>query len=283
MHLIFPLIALLYLYLVIRMAICILAAFCKPFADLSKRQFGYLLTAALLFILVGPVLGFIRYDQYPPEIPYASAFKWILITLTAIGMAGFWASFLYKKSLSGSWSLAAVVAMWVGAGICLLNGLHFIPMAAMGVMFPVLGFELVSPYMALLLILRELYQLHAFRATIKATTPGGFWQKTPGEQLMYILPLAAVTVITVCMVFTLGGYPEDALIRVFTQSKVFSFPIEPCGTWLTVFAVLCWFGSRTGWHYLQSAGAGELQYFHTIWPNWNISRREQWDLICTCC
>jgi hypothetical protein len=107
----------------------------------------------------------------------------------------------------------------------------------MGLMYPLFGFELLSPFMGIFILSKELWLLHhppaAAREGAVPDVLDGPFPETAGERAAgFTGPfmtsfLLALPVLCACvLVNTAMGHPLDALVRAFTESSGFVFSVR---------------------------------------------------------
>jgi hypothetical protein len=111
----------------------------------------------LLFTVVGPLIGFSRYDHYRElGIPFSPQHVFAVEFVAITGALSYWASRFYKREMP--WLLRYLVlgGMLQGLLLCFVTSIHFAGFYGYGIAWAPLGFELFSPPVAFLFLLYEL-------------------------------------------------------------------------------------------------------------------------------
>lgn len=229
----------LWLLLTIPFAGWLLMLLIKLVAQISKPPFissevyhnKSILAAEILFTVIAPAVGFVRYQEFPPEFPFAEKHLFTLIFLVVVSINSYWASRLYKSHQAPL--VAALIPLGIFQGILINLALliHFNFYVLMGVAFPVFGFELVAPLINIFLFVRELYFGHLyFRQNLE---PSSF--SNPNFLIRFLLTFnlrrKSLTYFILWMPFfvvqqsilVLLGQKPDAAVRVFVESCGFTF------------------------------------------------------------
>ena len=125
----------------------------------SKTSFSQIvmLISEIVYTIIGPIIGFARFDEYGPEIPFAKEHILIIILLVIVSSASFWLARLTKKSENPILRILLSVGMLQGIVLCFVTTIHFLEFIPLGIIYPFMGFELLSPFFALLILSREFY------------------------------------------------------------------------------------------------------------------------------
>lgn len=193
---------------------------------------GLMIFLEISFTVIAPLLGFWRYDDFGPERPFAAQQLFTLQFITWASVIAYWTSRFAKHHLPNYANMLLMALIFQGFILNLVLIAHFGSWVMMGFIFPMLGFELVAPYLNLLFLGRELYNnhLHSKSANflkIKHTTAGkvekilaisSFPQKIALAFVGFLMFLSVE--VGISMVF---NQKPTALIEVFTNSIGFTF------------------------------------------------------------
>jgi hypothetical protein len=206
----------------------------------GEKQSRNLFSKALVFIaeiaftIIGPIIGFMRYDAYQPEIPFSKHHVLTVIILVFFASLSFWIARLSAGNTKPLTRIILSVGMLQGILLCAICSVHFMNYYSNGLAFPFLGFELLSPPMAVILLLREFYFFNRERYELDEALPyrkelgfmplshrlleKTFFQRLP-VYAAFLLPFIAAQLV---LAYGFGQAP-DALIKAFTHSQGFFF------------------------------------------------------------
>lgn len=184
----------------------------------------------ILFSLLAPISGFLRYDAYLDEFPFSDAHILTLIFLVVVAMICFWSSKLFKNYLSPILNVLVLIGILQGIILNILLTIHFGFDIILGAIFPFFGYELVAPLVNVFLLLGELYQNHlsfiekyqekesVSNNLIIRFLQGALYRKS---FVLFILffPFYAIQQI----ILILFGQAPDAIVRVFVETCGFTF------------------------------------------------------------
>ena len=147
-----------------------------------------------------------------------------------------------EKSLSASSELAistflrilVSVGLLQGIILCIVTTIHFLEFIPLGIIYPFMGFELLSPFFALLILSREFYLFNKKEFNYDDALPYrqelGFVPipvkiiQAPFFSRLLIYGALLVPVILIQMLLTYGcGQDIDAIVKAFTHSVGFVF------------------------------------------------------------
>lgn len=178
---------------------------------------GWMITLGMLFTSIAPLTGFMRYDAFGPEIPFSKQHVLVIELIVVVSAICYWVSKFAKKKLSPFVNLLLRAGLIQGIILDAIVTIHFLNFMGMGLMFPMFGFELLAPPIAMLFLLYEL--TCNFRTPKQQADPVFFTDK--------ILPLhlAAVIVLVFAQQAVLipTGSEWNSLVSAFTESKGFIF------------------------------------------------------------
>jgi hypothetical protein len=198
---------------------------------------GAMFFTEVLFTIIAPLIGFIRFDKFQPDIPFAKQHVLIIMLLVITASIAFWLARTAAKISQPLIRIMISVGLLQGIVLCFIITIHFIPFLINGLIFPALGFELLSPLIALLLLCREFYFFNAVKLDLEKLLPYrqelGFIPipfkilELPMIQRIIVFGALLVPVISVQVLLTYAcGQDLDALIKAFTQSHGFIFSIN---------------------------------------------------------
>jgi uncharacterized protein DUF6688 len=198
---------------------------------------GLLIFSEIIYTIIGPIIGFIRFDEFRPDIPFSKQHVLIIILMVIVSSASFWLAKLTAKTLNPVVRIIISVGLLQGLVLCAVTTIHFLPFIPNGIMFPALGFELLSPLIAFVLLLREFYFYNRMEVDLDELLPYrkelGFvplplqiiQQPLSYRLLIYGGLLIPVVILQVLMAFGCGQ-DIDALIKAYTHSHGFIFSIR---------------------------------------------------------
>jgi hypothetical protein len=202
----------------------------------GKAAWWFQLLFEFIFTVAGPAIGFMRFDAFGPEIPFSKEHVSAVVLVTIAASSSFWIAKISGRQLGTTAKWIVSGGMMAGILLCLVTTIHFGGYNLMGLMYPLFGFELLSPFMGIFILLKELWLLHT--RVITEEIPGMDVLDAPVKQqekvtaagmsnalvtsVMIALPLLCVLVV---LNFAMG-HPLDALIRAYTESKGFIFSMH---------------------------------------------------------
>ena len=193
--------------------------------------------AEVVYTIIGPIIGFMRFDQFQPDIPFAKQDVLTIILLVITSSASFWLARLTSKTGNATIRIITSVGLLQGIVLCAITSIHFIPYLLNGLMFPALGFELLSPVIVFVLLCREFYFYNRMEFNLNELLPYrqelGFipiplkiFQLLIFQRcLVYGVLLVPVIVAQVLLAYGCGQ-DIDALVKAFTNSHGFTFSIH---------------------------------------------------------
>ncbi|HEY6161219.1 MAG TPA: DUF6688 family protein [Bacteroidia bacterium] len=212
--------------------VCIRSIIYKP-VDPSRGAWGFLLCFEVIFTVIAPAIGFLRYDKFGPEIPFSTHHIHVIILLTFLSSGCFWIVKMGGHSLKGI--MKQVLASGIAAGIvlCVITAIHFGKYNLNGLFFPLAGFELLSPFICIFILYKELYNLYATPPSAQAFHPGVLDAPVSAVPLAQRLVdtrsiarafiMAVPFIIAVALLNMAAGGSPDAFIKAFTESQDFVF------------------------------------------------------------
>ena len=220
---------------------CIIAPLVTIFR--KEKRLPHILPAALLFLseiiytVIGPAIGFARFDEYGPDIPFSKHHVLIIILMVITSSASFWLAKLTANTTNPIIRIIVSVGLLQGLVLCGITTIHFLPYIPNGIMYPVLGFELLSPFISFLLLFREFYFYNKTELDLEELLPYreelGFIplplqilkQSIPKRLLIFSLLLIPVIALHILLAYGCGQ-DLDALVKAFTHSRGFIFSIN---------------------------------------------------------
>lgn len=203
---------------------------------LSQSRFSIITMtfSEILYTVIGPIIGFTRFDEYGPEIPFAKQHVLIIIILVIVGSASFWIARFTSKTENPFLRILVSVGLLQGIILCLVTSIHFLTFIPLGIIYPFLGFELLSPVFALLLLSREFYFYNKTEFNYDDALPYrqelGFIPlpfkiiQAPIVSRLVIYGVLLIPLIILQMLFAYGcGQDIDAIVKAFTHSVGFVF------------------------------------------------------------
>jgi hypothetical protein len=193
--------------------------------------------AEVMFTIIGPIVGFLRFDQYGSDIPFAKRHVLTIILLVSVSSLCFWLAKFTAKTAHPVIRIILSVGILQGIILCLFTTFHFLAFIPLGIIYPLFGFELLSPLIALILLIRELYFYNKTAYNLSELLPYreelGFvpfpyllFQKTLFTRLI-IYGALLIPFVTAQIMLAYGcGQDSDALVKAFTHSHGFIFSMS---------------------------------------------------------
>lgn len=188
----------------------------------------------VIFTVIGPIIGFMRFDEYGPEIPFSKQHVLTVILFVTVSSLSFWIARFTNKTASPVLRILVSVGLLQGIILCLITSIHFISFIPLGVIYPFMGFELLSPVFAFFLLLRELDFYNKIQIDFEDALPYrnelGFVPlpikilEAPAFTRLLIYGGLMVVLIVLQMIFAYGcGQEIDSIVKAYTHSVGFVF------------------------------------------------------------
>jgi len=208
----------------------------------GEKDFRYeftnllILISEIMFTTIAPAIGFMRYDQYLPDIPFAKQYVLIIIILVISSSLSFWLS-RFLDTTKPMIKIFLSVGLMQGIILCGVISIHFIPFLPLGIMWSWLGFELLSPIFAFMFLVREFYFLNKSEFNYPELLPNrkelGFipvpvlvLQQSFIARLFIYFTLTILIIILQVLIGCALGLDIDSLIKAFTHSHGFVFSMH---------------------------------------------------------
>ncbi|MDQ3045981.1 MAG: hypothetical protein M3R27_00410 [Bacteroidota bacterium] len=193
-----------------------------------------MLISEILFMILGPAIGFYRFDDYGGEIPFSKQHVLIIILLTITSSLCFWIAKFTGNSTNPFLRIAVSAGMFLGLVFTFISAIHFIPFIPLGFIYPIFGFELLSPVIAFFFLLKEFWFYNKFELNLTELLPYraelGFipwthrvWQLPFSQRVVFYLCLLIPIVILHSLFAYACGQEIDSLIKAYTYSNGFIF------------------------------------------------------------
>ena len=218
--------------------IWVITAVFKSFSrDENSNQNSFndslIIFSEIVFTIAGPIIGFMRYDKYGPDIPFAKHHVFSIILLVIAASSSFWLASFTSKNKNPILRIILSVGMLQGIVLCFVVTIHFIPYILSGIIFPLFGFELLSPVMALLLLIRAFYfynkdevdlnELIPYHEKIGLPLPYQLFNMSFSKRIIFYLLLLVPLIAAQVFVAYACGQDIDSLVKAFTHSRGFTF------------------------------------------------------------
>ncbi|MFL5763075.1 MAG: DUF6688 family protein [Bacteroidia bacterium] len=188
----------------------------------------------VLFTIIGPVIGFMRYDTFGPDIPFAKHHVLIIMLLVSSSSAAYWFSRFTMNIPNPLVRIIASAGLLQGIILCFITTIHFLPFFFLGVFYPMLGFELLSPLIALFLLSKQLYfytrkkfdysELLPYRTELGFVPVPVKIMESPASARFVVFTALVVLMIAVQVFFDYGcGHDPTSVIKAYTESHGFIF------------------------------------------------------------
>ena len=201
-----------------------------------------LIFAEVIYTVIGPIIGFLRYDEYGPDIPFSPQHVLTIIILVIFSSLSFWISRFSKTKATKFQKYLLNIGLLQGMILCIIVTIHFIPRISDGILFPMLGFEMMSPFIAFFLMLKEFYLNYKFinaPEVQQVITPlsyhGKFVAKKnnlliaeimDNKRLLIPFLLGGLLVFEICIA-VIFGQQFESIYYAFSQSVGFIFSVPP--------------------------------------------------------
>jgi hypothetical protein len=200
----------------------------------SRFSAGLLIFSEVLFTIIGPAIGFYRFDEFQPEIPFAKQHVLSIILLVLVSASSFWIARFVQKTNNAIVRIVLSVGLLQGIVLCFITSIHFLAFLPLGIIFPFAGFELLSPVVAFFILLREFYFLNKVELDLPELLPYraelGFiplpYQilKQPLSKRLLVYGLLMILLLLVEVLLAFGvGQDIDSILKAFTHSVGFIF------------------------------------------------------------
>lgn len=188
----------------------------------------------VIFTVIGPIIGFMRFDEYGPEIPFAKQHVLTVILFVIVASFSYWIARFTSKTANPVMRILISVGMLQGIVLCAVTSIHFLTFIPLGIIYPFMGFELLSPVFALFLLIREFYFYNKVEFNYDDALPYreelGFIPipikliQAPIFTRLTIYGLLLLPLIIIQMFLSYGcGQDIDAIVKAYTHSVGFVF------------------------------------------------------------
>jgi hypothetical protein len=181
--------------------------------ELSK----WMIFFGALFTSVAPLIGFLRFDAYGSEIPFSKPHVMAVEWLVVVSAVCYWVSVFYKRKLSPFVNLLVRAGLIQGIILDAIITIHFANYLGLGVVFPLFGFELLAPPIAMLFLFYEL------RCNTKVSEQNGASEYAADKKLLLQAGLVIALIVVEQAMLLPAGAHWDSLISAFTESRGFVF------------------------------------------------------------
>ncbi len=188
----------------------------------------------VVYTIISPIIGFIRFDSYGAETPFAKQHVLTVILFVMVSSLSFWIARFTTKTTNPILRIIVSIGLLQGIVLCVITSIHFLPFIPLGIVNPILGFELLSPVFALFILGREFYFYNKTVFNYDDAMPYrhelGFIPipvkiiQAPFIPRMVIYGGMLIVLVIIQMLFAYGcGQDPDAIIKAFTHSQGFVF------------------------------------------------------------
>lgn len=203
----------------------------KPINSFSEIM---MLITEVVFTIIGPIIGFMRFDEYGPEIPFAKPHVLTVILFVIVASFSFWIARFTSKTANPFLRILVSVGILQGIIFCAITSIHFLTFIPLGIIYPFMGFELLSPVFALFLLIREFYFYNKVEFNYDDALPYrqelGFVPlpiklvQAPIFIRLTIYGFMLLPLIIIQMLLAYGcGQDIDAIVKAYTHSVGFVF------------------------------------------------------------
>lgn len=188
----------------------------------------------VIYTIIGPIIGFLRFDAYGSDIPFAKQHVLTVILFVIVSSLSFWIARFTSKTANPVLRILVSVGLLQGIVLCLFASIHFLTFIPLGIIYPIMGFELLSPVFALFLLIREFYFYNKVVFNYDDAMPYrhelGFTPipvkiiQSPFHTRIAIYGAFLIPLILIQVLLAFGcGQDLDAIIKAFTHSHGFIF------------------------------------------------------------
>jgi hypothetical protein len=188
----------------------------NEFRDEEKPS-PWLTIFGALFTTVAPLIGFIRYNKFGSGTPFSDEHVLVIKILVVVSALCYWLSRFGKNDFSPFVNLLIRAGLLQGIILDIVVTIHFGGYMLLGLMFPVMGFELLAPPIAMTFILYEL------QCNLKSPQRKALPESSPGKSAMLQVGLLVLLIVVEQTVLLPIGSHWDSLVKVFTESQGFLF------------------------------------------------------------
>lgn len=188
----------------------------------------------IIYTIVGPIIGFYRFDEFGDEIPFAKQHVLSIILPVIVSSLSFWIARFTAKSANPFLRIIVSVGLLQGIILCFITSIHFVSFIPLGLIYPWAGFELLSPLVALFLLIREFYfynkvdldfsELLPYREELDLLPLPIKFLKAPFVKRMFIYGFLLIPFLFVQVLIAYGfGQDIDSIVKAYTHSVGFVF------------------------------------------------------------
>jgi hypothetical protein len=196
-----------------------------------------LVISEVMYTVIGPIIGFMRFDEFGSDIPFAKHHVFSVIIITISSSLFFWISRISMKAPNPLLRIFVSVGLLQGIFFCFITSVHFLAFIPLGVIYPLLGFELVSPLIALLLLIKQFYFYTKVQFDYSEQLPYrnelGFVpvpvkiMESPAFTRFVVFAALVIPMILAQVAFAYGcGQDANALLEAFRDSHGFIFSVR---------------------------------------------------------
>lgn len=182
----------------------------------SDPPSAWLTVFGIIFTIIAPLIGFIRFDNYPPEIPFAKAHVASVEIMVIISALSYWLSRFYKREIPEWLNFFVRAGMMQGVTLCAFVAVHFGGYLVQGFLLPTFGFELDAPLIVIPLLLYEL------RCNYALDELNGYTAQVQRNRALQPGLLVVLLIVEQASLLPFG-YSWNSLALAFTQSNGFTF------------------------------------------------------------
>lgn len=176
---------------------------------------AWMILLGAFFTTLAPIIGFLRYDAFGSDKPFDPNHVISVEVLVVVSGACYWISKFFKRKLSPFINQLLRAALLQGIILDAIVTLHFANYLMMGIVFPLFGFELLAPPMALIFIWYEL------ECNYRVSKPQQESANAVGKNILVQFGWVAALVVVEQVMLMPAGFAWDSLISAFTESKGF--------------------------------------------------------------
>jgi len=188
----------------------------------------------IVYTVIGPIIGFARFDEYGSSTPFEKQHVLSIIILVMVSSTCYWIARFTSRSEHPVLRIIVSIGLLQGIVLCFVSTIHFISFIPLGLVYPIIGFELLSPFFAMLLLLRKFYFYNEVQIKFQDPVPNrSQLGVVPLAFKIYVAPFFYRILIYCCLLIPViaaqvfiaygCGQDIDAIIKAFTHSRGFIF------------------------------------------------------------
>jgi hypothetical protein len=189
--------------------------------EFRENPSAWITVFAILFTTLGPLMGFWRYNKFGADCPFDPKHVFAIEIIVIVSAMCYWFSRFFKKEFPPFINGILRAGLIQGIILDFFVTIHFGTYMIRGLVFPLFGFELLAPPMALLFLL---YELHC---NIGAGKLRNVSLIAVGKNVALQCGVLFVMVFAEQAILLPVGFEWNSLVLAFTRSHGFIFSTMP--------------------------------------------------------